>query len=195
MGKPLSEMTREELWQLFPIVLAEYDPEWPDWFRDESEAIRLALGGDAIARMSHIGSTAVEGMTAKPTVDILLEVRDVSDMAAIVTRLEAAGWRWHRRPTADVPEDDAVLNKGYTEQGFAARVFHLHVRAHGDWDELYFRDRLREDAAVREEYARLKGGLVGQYRHNRDAYTDAKTEFVKRHTAIARERYGGRYRP
>lgn len=195
MGKPLSAMTREELWQLFPIVLSEYNSQWPEWYREESEAIRRALGDAAIVRMSHIGSTAVESLTAKPTVDILLELHDVSNVAAIIAKLEAAGWRWQGQPTTGDPIDAAFLNKGYTKRGFAARVFHLHVRAHGDWDELYFRDYLREDGDARAEYARLKQGLVEKYRHNRDAYTDAKTEFVKRHTTAARARFAGRFHP
>ena len=86
-----------------------------------------------------------------------------------------------------------AFNKGYTEDGFAERVFHLHVRRAGDWDELYFRDYLRGHGETAEAYGRLKQELLQKYCHNRDAYTAAKAEFVKRYTAEGRALYADRY--
>ena len=71
-NKPLSEMTLEELWELFPIVLSEHNPEWKNWFREEKELL-LRVFGSNHEKIRHIGSTAVEGLLAKPTIDILLE--------------------------------------------------------------------------------------------------------------------------
>ena len=86
------------------------------------------------------------------------------------------------------------FNYGYTENGFAEKVYHLHLRYAGDNDELYFRDYLNEHPDIAKEYERLKLDLWHQYEHNRDGYTEAKTEFVRKHTADARTRYGNRYR-
>lgn len=194
MTKPLSEMTREELWQLFPIILMEYDPVWKTWYEEENRAIIAALG-DAISRVNHIGSTSVEGLTAKPTVDILLELHPDTELQPVIERLVALGWRWLNRPTAGADSDIAYLNKGYTENGFAERVFHLHVRRPGDWDELYFRDYLREHPSACDEYGKLKRSLMVQFKHNRDAYTTQKTGFVQQHTRLARQLFGGRYLP
>ena len=85
------------------------------------------------------------------------------------------------------------LNKGYTRQGFADRVFHLHLRIKGDNDELYFRDYLRENENIAKEYESLKLSLWRRFEHNRDGYTDAKTDFIKKYSKIAREKYGARY--
>lgn len=85
------------------------------------------------------------------------------------------------------------FNRGYTESGFADRVFHLHLRYAGDNDELYFRDYLNEFPEVAAAYAALKRGLAEKFRHNRDGYTFAKGEFVNKYTALARRRYGDRY--
>ena len=85
------------------------------------------------------------------------------------------------------------LNKGYTEKGFADKVYHIHLRYVGDNDELYFRDYLNEHPVVAKEYETLKLRLWKQYEHNRDAYTDAKTDFISRWTAEARKEYGDRY--
>ena len=75
MSKELSEMSLEELWRLFPIILTEHDPRWRDWYEEEAARLRAVLPVDEAARISHIGSTAVAGIWAKPTVDILLEAR------------------------------------------------------------------------------------------------------------------------
>ncbi len=83
--------------------------------------------------------------------------------------------------------DRMNFNKGYTPQGYAERVFHLHLRLPGDTDECLFRDYLRRHPAVARSYERLKQTLAARYRHDRDAYTAAKTDFVTLYTQKARE--------
>ena len=90
-------------------------------------------------------------------------------------------------------ENGMSFNKGYTENGFAERVFHLHLRYAGDNSELYFRDYLNEHPDIAKEYETLKRLLWKEYEHNRDAYTNAKTEFVQKYTAQAKLAYGHRY--
>ncbi len=87
------------------------------------------------------------------------------------------------------------LNKGYTPSGFAAKVYHLHIKPSGDWDELYFRDYLQQHYDVAKQYEILKLSLKKQFEHNRDAYTKAKSEFVRMHTQKARKEFGQRYLP
>ncbi len=86
----------------------------------------------------------------------------------------------------DQPYRNYVFNKGYTKYGFADKVFHLHVRSQGDWDELYFRDYLRAHKEVAIAYGQLKMELLKKYKNDRDGYTDAKTEFIKKYTALAK---------
>ena len=85
------------------------------------------------------------------------------------------------------------MQNGYTENGFSEKVFHLHLRYAGDNDELYFRDYLIEHSDVAKEYEDLKLNLWKKYEHNRNAYTNAKTEFVKKYTEKAKSIYGNRY--
>jgi GrpB-like predicted nucleotidyltransferase (UPF0157 family) len=87
------------------------------------------------------------------------------------------------------------FNKGYTLNGFAPPVYHLHLHRLGDHDELYFRDLLRADQAIRTEYAALKHSLAAPFRHDRDGYTQAKTDFITTHTAEARRRFPASYLP
>ncbi len=73
--KDLNEMSNEELWQLFPIILSPHNPEWPGRYKTEKELLIKTIGAENIVRINHIGSTAVPGLTAKPTIDILLEIQ------------------------------------------------------------------------------------------------------------------------
>ena len=85
------------------------------------------------------------------------------------------------------------FNKGYTEHGFAEKVFHLHLRYWGNNDELYFRDYMNSNPTIAKEYEKLKLSLWKQYKYNRDGYTNAKHEFISGHTQKAKEEYKGRY--
>ena len=193
MKKPLSEMTLEELWELFPIILKEHNPEYKEWYLNEKERIKSAVGRNEIMRINHIGSTAVEGLVAKPIVDILLEVDADSDLEKLKLKLENAGWTL--MSVEKEPELKISFNKGYTPDGFADKVFHLHVRYVGDWDELYFRDYLLNHDEVATKYGELKQRLEKQHKHDRDGYTEAKTEFIKKWTKEARKELGSRYAP
>ena len=86
------------------------------------------------------------------------------------------------------PEYRLDLCKGYTPQGFADKVFHLHIRHPGDWDEIVFRDCLRQNPAKATEYAALKMSLQKRFKHDRDAYTEAKGDFIRACVKEARNR-------
>ena len=75
-------------------------------------------------------------------------------------------------------------------RGFAERVFHLHLRDFGNHDELYFRDYLNDYPEVAKEYEKLKLSLWKTFEYDRDGYTKMKTDFVKKYTKMAKEKYG-----
>lgn len=187
MKKSLSEMTLEELWELFPIVLSENKDCWNDWYAEEEKRIRGFLPTPD-ARINHIGSTAIRDIWAKPTVDILLEIPESTSMDDVKAVLTGNGYscmsEGGRRKS---------FNRGYTSEGFAERVFHLHLRYCGDNDELYFRDYLNDHREIAEEYEQLKLSLWKRYEHDRDGYTEAKTDFIRQQTVEARKVYAGRY--
>ncbi len=188
MKKSLSEMSLEELWQLFPIVLETHKVEWALWYMEEEALLRRVLPMDQIRGICHIGSTSVEAIYAKPIIDILVLMEAKSDRPEICNRIVEGGYRFMYEEGTRI-----AFNKGYTEDGFAERVFHLHLREAGDLDELYFRDFLREHRDIAEKYESMKKELSVTYRYNRDAYTDAKTEFIRKYTEMAKIEYRGRY--
>ena len=187
MGKKLSEMSLEELWQLFPIFLTQHRDCWKEWYLEEEALLKSALA--QIERISHIGSTAILTIWAKPIIDILVEIPTERNLLDYKECIANCGYLCMSQSA-----DGLSFNKGYTENGFAQRVFHLHLRYAGDHDELYFRDYLIEHPEAAKEYEELKLRLWKEYEHNRDGYTNAKTELVKKYTQKAKELYGNRYR-
>ena len=83
--------------------------------------------------------------------DILLEIAETVDIEELISLMPEGEYITLRKEDNSLSEHDRVMIiKGYTETGFADKVFHIHVRNPGDWDELYFRDYLiaHPEAAV-----------------------------------------------
>lgn len=178
-AKVLKDMTLEELWKLFPVVLTPHNPQWPIWAVEEMEVLK-ALLAEFNPVINHIGSTAVQGIWAKPIVDILVEMPEEYDPEKAAEIMERAGYiRMAKTPTR------MSFNKGYTPEGYAEKVFHIHFHLFGDNDELLFRDYLNLHRKAAEEYERLKRSLLPRYKHDRDGYTEAKTDFVRSIVSMA----------
>jgi GrpB-like predicted nucleotidyltransferase (UPF0157 family) len=182
--KPLSDLTPAELGKLFPIILADYDERWPRLYEDERTALRAALARIPVRGIEHIGSTAVPGLRAKPTIDILVQVEPSADSEAIIASLKRSGYEYTARP--ENPPPHMMFMKGYTPEGFRGQAVHVHVRYPGDWDEPRFRDYLITHPGTAREYEALKEELARRFPNDREAYTERKTEFVRRVTGEAR---------
>ena len=188
MGKELSDMTLKELWNLFPIFLVQPDNQWSEYYKEIEAEITDLLTGYPVKRISHIGSTAIHGIWAKNIVDVMVEIPEKADMEKVAQILGQNGFIKMSDEKRRIS-----LNKGYTKAGFADKVYHIHLRYTGDNDELYFRDYLNDHPQIAKEYETLKLELWKRYEHDRDAYTDAKTDFIRKWTTEARTIYGKRY--
>jgi len=166
-------MSLTELWHLFPIQLVEHRAEWADFFKEEKRHLHQLLTDTKIIAIHHIGSTAIKGICAKPIVDILVELDGAEDMTAVSACLETHGYRCMCRS-----EKRISLNKGYTPEGYADKVFHIHLRYKGDHPEIFFRDYLNANRNESVEYEKLKLFLSKQYEFDRDGYTSAKSAFI-----------------
>jgi len=186
MNKELCEMSLEELWHLFPIFLSEHKGFWKEWFLEEAAVLKESI--PKVKRISHVGSTAIPTICAKPIIDILVEIPKSSNLMDYKHFIENCGY-------ICMAENDkrVSFNKGYTKNGFAKKVFHLHLRQTGDNDEIYFRDYLIEHPNVATEYEKLKLKLQKKHQYNRDEYTKAKTDFVKKYTKEAKTLYKDKY--
>jgi GrpB-like predicted nucleotidyltransferase (UPF0157 family) len=177
MEKDLDGMNNEELSKLFPVFIAEPDPAWSHLFKMEEEKIKETLGKDIIIQIDHIGSTAIPGMPAKPTIDILIQVYEDIPDHQLVESLRSIGYYFIHRP--DSPPPHMMFAKGYTPEGVKGQTYHLHIRYDDTHDEIIFRDYLVSHPNIARNYAELKYRLAQKYRYDRDAYTEAKTEFIK----------------
>lgn len=158
------------------ITLADHDPSWRDAFLDQQAALSRLLRPWLAAPPEHVGSTAVPGLRAKPIVDIAAPVRSLHAAQGAVPVLEQDGWLFW----ADDPNRSYRL--WFLRPRPEARTHHLHIMQHDHPElrnELLFRDALRNDPALRAAYAALKERLAEQHRADRNAYTDAKSEFVR----------------
>jgi GrpB-like predicted nucleotidyltransferase (UPF0157 family) len=152
-----------------PVVLVEHRSEWAGRFAAERATITAALGPVAL-RVEHIGSTAVDGMVAKPIIDIQVAVPDVADEDSFVPGLLAAGYLPRVRERGE-----------HWMFRTAARDVHVHVCvADGTWEyrHLLFRDWLRHDAADREVYASAKRRLAAMDWPSVQHYAEAKSSVI-----------------
>ncbi|SCZ11143.1 GrpB family protein [Alkaliphilus peptidifermentans] len=193
MGKELSEMTLEELWELFPIILKAHSKDYKKWYENERQSLLDCIGRKNILRINHVGSSAIEGLISKPTVDILLEIDCKTNIEQLYNILINNGWIM--MASQKEPYMQMSFNKGYAKEGFAEKVYHLHVRYYDNWNELYFRDYLMECKEAANEYGKLKLQLLEKYKKDRDGYTKAKSTFILEHTEKAKKKYVDKYNP
>ena len=179
MSKKLSEMSLEELWQLFPIFLENHKTYWVDWYNEEVKNLKNIL--PQAIDFYHIGSTAISGIMAKPIIDIIVAVDTCNQMSQVANILKENGYI-----IMSEKDNRMSLNKGYTESGFAEKVYHIHLRLKGDIDEVYFKNYLIDNPDIAKEYEELKIRLWKKYEFDRDTYTNAKTEFVQKYTKLAK---------
>ncbi|RIJ57729.1 GrpB family protein [Clavibacter phaseoli] len=163
------------------VGLHAHDPAWAETYIAHRRRILEAVGDAALA-VEHIGSTSVPGLAAKPIVDVVLVVADITAEEDHVERLVAAGY------------DLRVQEPGHRLVRTPARDVHVHVYEEGDpavEAYLLLRDRLRSDAADRDLYERTKRELMTRRWETMDAYADAKTAVIQGILARARAARAG----
>ena len=141
-------------------------------------------------RVEHFGSTAVPGLSAKPIVDMLIEVTDLAQVRRVVVSiLEAQGYEYFWRPTFGDDGEPFYAWFIKRDPDTGARTHHLHMVEGGfasHWERLLFRDYLIAHPLVAAEYDSLKRRLAGESGSDRVRYTEGKGEFIGRVMAEAR---------
>jgi GrpB-like predicted nucleotidyltransferase (UPF0157 family) len=157
------------------VTLRPYDPAWPTRFAAERQRL-FSLFPGRFLDIQHIGSTAVYGLSAKPVIDIVAGVPSMSAAEELIEPLCLAGYTTSAQFNATLPD-----SRWFMRWANGHRTHHLHVAVHGStfWKQrLHFRDALRTDAELAERYSLLKSAAADTHRSDREAYTDAKTEFI-----------------
>lgn len=154
------------------VEVVPYDQAWAAAYQVEEARLWSALG-DRVLAIHHIGSTAVPGLDAKPIIDIAVAVRQLEEAVACIAPLRGLGYA-----LVDYPQntDRRFFRKG------KPRSHHLHIV---EWDsldlreKLAFRDALRADQELRQQYADVKSELSRRYRYDRASYSERKSAFVR----------------
>jgi GrpB-like predicted nucleotidyltransferase (UPF0157 family) len=155
------------------VELVTFDTSWPVQFAVFADWLRETLG-DVVQRVEHFGSTAISGMSAKPVIDVMVEVPSVAEAKQrIIPVLCDPEWEycWY---------DDHMMFIKRAGLG-GTRTHHVHIAPAGDklWERLAFRDYLRAHLQDAARYAALKQELAIHYRDDRERYTVAKGEFIR----------------
>jgi XTP/dITP diphosphohydrolase len=171
-------------WATETIHIAPPDPAWPEAaIREQQALIRQLSYFHGTGRIEHIGSTAVPGLPAKPIIDLIAETPSFDRIEEIARSLRPSGWHYVP-PELDQRPDRRFFIKVENDK----RAVHLQFLLPGSTkrdEQIRFRDRLILDGSLRNEYAALKRSLAEQHGDDREAYTKAKSEFIKRALAPA----------
>jgi GrpB-like predicted nucleotidyltransferase (UPF0157 family) len=166
------------------LELQDHDPRWADTYLEHRRRIRDALAAVDVG-VEHIGSTSVPGLAAKPVVDVVVTVEDITAEEDYLDALLAAGYELR------------VREPGHRLVRTPARDVHVHLLERGDpaVDEyLLLRDHLRSDPDDRALYERTKRALLERRWDDANDYAEAKTDVVLAIKARARRARADRAR-
>lgn len=155
-----------------PVILVDYDPNWPTLFNELRDQV-MAVLGDLVVVIEHVGSTSIPGCSAKPIIDMDVVIASRTDLPRTIARLATLGYvhqgdlgiagREAFAAPANTPSHHLYVCDSQNEQ------YHRHI---------LFRNYLRTHPEEVQAYNALKQRLAKQFRHDRDAYTRDKDEFV-----------------
>ncbi|WP_212937026.1 GrpB family protein [Bacillus hominis] len=154
------------------IIIKPYQHYWHKEFLNEKNKISPLLKEEIIT-IEHIGSTAVEGLGAKPLIDMMVGVTNLQITENWIENLAKIGYEY-------VPKE--TTNWRFFRKGkWRAGTHHLHVYIYNseEWkNNLLFRDFLINNEWARKEYRELKEKLAATYPFDRVSYTNEKAPFI-----------------
>lgn len=157
------------------IRVVDYNQNWNNEYKKEELSIKTFLQ-EELVNSFHIGSTSVQGLKAKPIIDILLVVKDISELDTYSEQFENLGY--------EVMGEFGIEGRRYFRKGGDNRTHQIHAFQYDNIQEierhLSFRDYLRQNPEISKEYGELKSKLAEKYPTDIDGYGDGKNDFVKK---------------
>lgn len=158
------------------IEIMPYNPEW----KTEFKKIKMMLEGyigDLTLRIEHVGSTSVEGLAAKPIIDIDVVIESYDILPNIIQRLEKEGYQHQGNLGIEGRE---AFQRTYKDDFMKYHLYVCPMNSKGYLEHIALRDYLSSNQAARQEYEELKYRLAENYRYDIDRYCEGKTNFIKR---------------
>ncbi len=154
------------------VTVSPYREEWNTVFKLEKENIEETIG-DCVQDIQHVGSTSIPGMSAKPVLDIAVAVRDFDEARVCIDPLGGIGYEYRG--------ENGIPRRHFFRKG-SPRSYHVHMfeKKSADWKEIIlFRDCLRSNQGLADDYMRLKRDLSRRFPKDRQSYQAGKSDFIE----------------
>ena len=154
------------------VDVMPYRAEWPEMFARDAEQLASLFGAEAV-RVHHIGSTSVPGLSAKPILDFLIEVRDLEQADRFNPQMVALG--------IEPKGENGIPGRRYFQKGGNNRTHHIHLFQVGNPEidrHLVFRDYLRAHPEQAKRYGGLKEQLAAQFPCDIESYIAGKHDLI-----------------
>ncbi len=166
------------------VIVDEYNPGWNNLYKTESGKIAEILGSQLVA-IHHIGSTSVKGLHAKPVIDIMPVVKNITPVDGFNKEFEALGY--------ECMGEYGIAGRRFFRRGGEVRTHHVHIFQESNQKDilrhLAVRNYLREFPEIAKAYGELKKTLARQFPEDIESYCDGKNSFVKALEQAALEWY------
>ena len=166
------------------VLIKNYDPNRELQFEEEKEKI-LSVISDKLIQIEHIGSTSVKGLGAKPIIDMMIGVDKLDDFVGLIGPLSKVDYEY-------VPKPEFLDRRFFRKGEWGKGTCHLHICEYksNEWvEKLLFRDFLRENPKIADEYLNLKKILAKEYKFDRQAYTRKKEPFIREVIKCAKNKF------
>ena len=157
------------------VEVVPHNPQWRDAFEAEAKHVAAALGENVVA-IHHIGSTAIPNIYAKPVVDLLVEVRDITEVDGQSSAIESLGY--------EVMGEYGIPSRRYfrkdNQEGIRTHNIHAFEAGSAEVEcHLAFRDYMIAHRSDAQRYSELKRKLAEEHPQSTDGYMDGKDGFIK----------------
>jgi GrpB-like predicted nucleotidyltransferase (UPF0157 family) len=166
------------------VEVVPYSNLWPELFEQEAGLLRLILG-NIVLGIHHIGSTSVKNLVAKPIIDLLIEVSSLNKLDEHNFKMQSIGY--------EAKGEFGIPGRRYYPKGGLDRTHHVHAFQSGDahvFRHLAFRDYLRANPLIAQEYGQLKIDVANSCGNDLGRYCDGKDEYIKKIELDALKTYG-----
>ncbi|MFL8674134.1 GNAT family N-acetyltransferase [Clostridioides sp. GD02404] len=157
------------------VEVVEYNPNWKYEFEKLKSTLEKVLG-DSILKIEHVGSTSVEGLSAKPRLDVDIVIENYNYLNDVISKLKKLGYR--HLGNLDIEGREAFLYE--TTDFMEHNLYVCPKNGKGYLEHIKFRDYLRLNPDKVKEYSNLKKKLAKLYRYDVNAYCDNKTDFIRK---------------
>ncbi|QFF99649.1 GrpB family protein [Psychrobacillus glaciei] len=154
------------------VEVVSYSADWKDRFKEEAEQLQKIFGSEMIT-IHHIGSTSVNGLSAKPIIDLMPVVRDINNMDAFNDAMIAIGY--------EPKGENGLSGRRYFQKGGDNRTHHVHIYEMNSPEikrHLAFREYLRKHPKVAKDYGQLKEKLAKQFPYDVESYINGKEQLA-----------------